>query len=436
MERLFTTILSIITISPLILSANSGWSLERCIQYALKSSLEIADSEVRLKIKEDELKSSKLEFLPSISAGLNHNINWGRSVDQQELIIIKDQVSLNTSGTILFELTIMDGLNRYFRLQSSKIGVDIENYAAKSSELKIKVEITEMYLQLLLSMQLYKEAVSNRDITQKQYDIYLKLAEIGEKERSEVSALSAQLAKDNLRVVEYSSEVAKNKLSLQQKINYIESDFEIDNNNLYSMEVYPPTYYVDFKYTHHLINSLPEIQIAELELKLREIDHKSALWAYLPHLYFTASYGTYYSSTIKERLFDQFANNYNPSISLTLNIPIFDKLHRRYEIKRAKHQVTLAQNSQKRRELEMRYIIETAKLDISNTYNKFISAKESMRSAQDNFNSTYAKFREGSASSTDFFIAKERLSQSKSLYNSTICNYIMKIKILEYYNIL
>jgi outer membrane protein len=61
--------------------AQDGWSLERCIQYALENNIQIKTQELNTQIYNNQLQQSKLGILPGLNAGANENFTFGRSVD-------------------------------------------------------------------------------------------------------------------------------------------------------------------------------------------------------------------------------------------------------------------------------------------------------------------------------------------------------------------
>ena len=66
------------------------WSLEGCIRHARENNLQVKQQQIAIEQAENNLFSSKMEYLPSVNASMNHNMSWGRSVNLNDLEIIEN----------------------------------------------------------------------------------------------------------------------------------------------------------------------------------------------------------------------------------------------------------------------------------------------------------------------------------------------------------
>ena len=111
-------------LSALILSqtalAQETWTLERCIEYAWSNNLSIKQQNIEVSRSEAQLLQDKLDFAPSLNVSFGHNLNWGRSVDLQNLEIIHNKLSQSTSASANASIYLLDGLSKLYGLKSSQ----------------------------------------------------------------------------------------------------------------------------------------------------------------------------------------------------------------------------------------------------------------------------------------------------------------------------
>lgn len=60
--------------------AQNEWTLEQCINYALENNLAIKQYELNSRYQQNQLKQSKNNRLPNLSANISQGVNFGRSL--------------------------------------------------------------------------------------------------------------------------------------------------------------------------------------------------------------------------------------------------------------------------------------------------------------------------------------------------------------------
>ena len=87
-------------------------SLDSCVKYALSHNCDILLGKSAEAQSREDLRQSKLDLLPSLNLYVNQYYNWGRSVDMQELVIVRNRLTRQTSGSVGASLPLFDGLQR------------------------------------------------------------------------------------------------------------------------------------------------------------------------------------------------------------------------------------------------------------------------------------------------------------------------------------
>jgi outer membrane protein len=63
---------------------DSIWTLERCINYALKNNIQVRKSELSNQRYQYYADQAKANRFPSVNASLSQNFNWSRSTTEGE----------------------------------------------------------------------------------------------------------------------------------------------------------------------------------------------------------------------------------------------------------------------------------------------------------------------------------------------------------------
>ena len=353
----------ILTLSP-ALRAQETWTLEKCIEYAWSNNLSIKQQNIEVSRSEAQLLQDKLDFAPSLNVSFGHNLNWGRSVDLQNLEIIHNKLSQSTSASANASIYLLDGLSKLYGLKSSQKSLEISIQEVERLKDEISVSIAKSYLQILLAREILAAAEESFHSLQEQRDRTRLLVEAGSQPYTSLLDIESQLASERVQVVTAESQVRTNTLALQQLLDLQYSpDFRI---------AVPDIDYIIQGYTADNIEeiyagalSMPVIQSARLALDKGELDLKSAKGQFYPKISLSASYGTFYSSSTFAPdgsvypFFEQFRDNINPSITVGLSIPIFNNWSVKTNVRNAR----LARESL---ELELRSKEQTLYKEIQN----------------------------------------------------------------------
>src|SRR5512133_2040729 len=78
----------------LINAQEKKWTLEECISYAVTNNITLQRQRLQTEIANADLLQSRLAFLPSLNAGSDGRVGFGRSVDPvTNLITFKQNIS-------------------------------------------------------------------------------------------------------------------------------------------------------------------------------------------------------------------------------------------------------------------------------------------------------------------------------------------------------
>ena len=102
-------------------SAQQGWTLEQCSQYAVDHNIQIQQSQLTVEQQEIELQTSKMAYLPDLNAGIGQNFSFGRATSNNNVIVNQSQAA--TSMNVGTTIPIFTGLRNLNQIKSSKLNL-------------------------------------------------------------------------------------------------------------------------------------------------------------------------------------------------------------------------------------------------------------------------------------------------------------------------
>ncbi len=414
--------------------AQEKWSLEKCIEYAYENNLQIQQQRLLTIQQSNNLLQSKMNFAPSISASISHSMNWGKSVNVQDLTIIENKLSQSTSASAGAQLTIFEGLRKINELKNAGNELKISEQETERIKNELYISITKAYLQVLLAKQIKETANENYKSTLEQVERTKKLVDAGSQAYSTLLEIQSQLATDRMQMVTADNDVRSNMLTLAQALDLPpSSNFDIQEPEIDALLLIPYNF-SDINSTYNNALKLPQIKTAELNLESSKLKYKIQKGAALPSLNLSAGYGTYYSDSRENAFFSQFNDNKNPSLGFSLSIPIFNGWRSNTAIRNARLNVKSTEIELKKKQQSLYKEIQTVFNEAYSSYERYKAAEQNMKANKESFSYTEQKFNLGMLNGTDYTVAKTKLFKAQSDFFQSKFQYIFQLKILDFYN--
>lgn len=413
-------------------AAQQKWSLQQCINYAYENNLQIKQMELSREQADNNLKAAKLEYFPTLNASVGYNMNWGRSVNLNDLEIVENKLSQSSSVNLSSSLPLFEGMRKQNNVKSSAKQLEIARANIENLKDNISISIAKGYLQVLLCSEIEKCALESYKNAETQVERTKELVDAGSQTYSSLLEVKSQLANENLQLVTARNNRRSAVLELSQLLNLpAGTPFEIEDPDMGNVP--PELQMEDLEMIYANARSLPRIRKAELELEHSKLQYKIQRGSALPTISLNAGYGTYYSDNQDTPLFTQFDNNRNPSVGFGLSIPIFNNRRTNTAIKNAKSNVESSMIGVEMATQELNKEIQLAWNEAVACHGKMEAAASNMEAARESFNYTAEKFNLGLLNGTDYSTAKTNLFKAESEYIQTKYQYIFQQKIMEYY---
>ena len=425
--------------------AQEKWSLEKCISYAKENNVDVVKQRIRNEILKSDITISKGKYLPDASFNASQNFSLGNSFNVSTGV--GQLESSSNSFSLSSSVPIFNGFSNKYNLQKSKVSLEKGESDLEKIRFDLSLNITNKYLQVLFNKEILKVAKEQVQISEQNYKRLKKLHDnvlIGKRELLEIEST---LASDKKEVLVAQNKVNNSLIELQELLGVSEiNNFDIE---IIEIEVASEKLRLN-SISEGVINSNPTIKSSAFDLELKKRDLKISRSSFYPRINLNYSYSTNYFHILgrddvvfnqetgqfdENGFFTQLNNNRTHFISLSVNVPIFNRFQTRENYKKAQEEIKISEIVLANQKLLLKNKVKTAMND-SNTAKAILEsnkvAYQSQNEPIDNLNEQY---KNGNITNYEFLQGKTKLIKDTSEFIRSKYDYLFKNKILEFYNV-
>jgi len=440
MKRIYSliavVILLVVTTSA---QAQESWSLQKCIDYALKNNIQIKQQTLNSEYYNNQLGQAKNNRLPNLNSNFQNNMSFGRTVGADNTYL--DVNSNSTSASLSSNITLWSG----FTLKNSVKMAEMNLHATLEDMQKAKddmmLNIAASYLEILFADELLTVAEDLQKITQLQIDRTGKLVEAGSLAKGSLLEIEAQFAREELNVVNAQNRQQLAYLSLYQLLELPSTEsFKIEKpllpeiganlSLMNTMDVFK-----------NAVQIRPAVKGAEFKLESARKQLLISKGNLMPSLSFGGNYYNFYNNKYmnyqtgtKIALSDQLKSNERYGFGFTLNIPIFNRFQAQTGVSNSQIQVEETELQLQSTKNLLRKDIEQAYTNAIAAFKRYIANQKAVISSKEAFRYTEEKFNVGMINSVEYNQSKNNLSTAQSDLLQAKYEYIFRTKILDFYN--
>lgn len=415
------------------IQAQQIWSLEDCIDYALKNNISLKQSELNIELNKNEYFQSKMELLPSVNISNSFNNNRGRYINPFTNEFDEEvSSSLNLSYNSNFSL--FNGFKNINQIKKAANESLKSIYDLESAQNDLISSIALSYLQILFNEELYQTSQSQLDLTKNQENRIKTLVEAGSMAQGELLNIQSQLALEEQQLIQAENQLNLSKLQLAQ---LLELD-QYENLNVLKLDIKVPIFKIQNNInTDYAIalNTQSSIKSSELQINSAIYDLKIAKANYLPNLSIGYRISTLYLDNVDDMFTfnEQLENNQQSAIYLSLNIPIFNKWSVRNSVAQSKIQIENSQLNAQQAKNQLRKNMEQAYADQLAAYKKYQATQKAVIAFKEAFNYINERYELGMVNSYEFNESKNNLITAESDELRAKYDLIFKVKLYEFY---
>lgn len=443
----------------------SALSLDKCIEIAWENNLQLQQQRLSVHLAEENLLQSRASMVPTLNASVSHSYNFGRTVDPFTNEFATETIRSNNFG-VSSGVNLFSGFQIQNTIRQSRYELEANKLDMDRSFNDIALLVASAYLNILFALELVEIVFNQVDVTQQQLDRTTSLVEAGTLPRGSVLTIQAQLATEELQLVNAENQLELAYLNLRQ-IMFLPEDQEfIIEIPVIDIEPQEETPYTPMQVYSVAVLNQPEVKSAEMRILGAERGLAVARGGRSPVLSLRASYGTGYSEASLE-IFDevptglnqvlatdagdpiliplrdfltrrkpfasQLEDNLSRSLGFFLSIPVFNNYQVRSNVSRSQINLENARLQNQIVREQLFQTIQQAHADASAALKRYYATEKNVEALQESFRYTEQRFNVGMVNSVEYNDAKNRLAAAESELLQSRYEYIFRVKILDFY---
>lgn len=419
--------------------AQRTWTLEECIDYAVKHNITLQKAQANVETDEINIKEQRGSLLPTVSASVQQGLIW-RPISESASNIVNGSIASSSSNKANYsgsygvnaQWTIWNGGRRMMNIENATLARDMALLQAESSANSITEQIVQHYVQILYM----KEALKvNEQLLEHDRTIYNRgrdMVEQGQMSRSQLAQLEAQVANGVYDVVNTRTMIAEQTLELKQLLELEPEDeltvaaATVDDDA--ALRLIPDK---DEVYDYALAQR-PEIKSGEKQLQQSRNSTRLAKAQRLPSLSLGAGLNDSHMSG-GTGAGTQLKNNFSGQLSLGVSIPIFDQRQTSSAIQRAKVNERIAELDLADARETLWQTIEKYWLNAYNNQQKFLSSRTNVKSMSTTYNLLDEQFRLGVTDIANLLQGRDNLLSAQQTLLQDKYTTVLNLLLLDFY---
>ncbi|TCK79519.1 TolC family protein, partial [Albibacterium bauzanense] len=408
-------------------------TVQEALNQALNNNLQVKQALLQAALSEEDVKQAKMNFFPTLNAGIDGNLRWGKSFDQLTGSLI-NQSTNSLNGSLNASAAVFQGFSRINQVSANKylLLADQSNIEKIKSDLVLSVVTT--YLEALTNQDLLAAGKQQLALSQSQLEVEQINYDVGNKTLADLSQAKSLVAADELNVTSAENAYDLSILNLKQLM-------EMDPSNPIVLEtpaLQDPsvniTVYSAAELFEQIKETYPEIKQAAYNSQAAKTNIAIAKAGYYPELSLRGSAGTGYSSAQQTSDFNQqLSDNLNQYIGFSLSIPIFNNFRTKIAVSKARISYENALLSERQSENNLSKIINQAVLDLRAAEKNYNSTQQAFQATKEAFDVLKQRYDVGLANSIELSTSQTNMNKAEFDFIQARYNLIFRTKVIDYY---
>lgn len=407
-------------------------TLAQCIDYAVSHNVNVKRYANNVEQQKVQLSTARNSRLPDLTAGASQSFNFGRGLNSENAYVNRNTQS--TGFNLQTSVPLLTGGRIPNEIAMSRLNLQAATADLEHARQSIALQVAAAYLQAVYAAEVVKVQEAQVAFSKIQEDRISKLFNAGKSPESDVVEAHSQVAQDEMGRTQAKCDYKLAMLDLSQLLELSSPDsIEIVAPQGETSPTLPP---LPDRIFARAEGVKPEIQAEKLRLQAAKKNIRIAKAALYPTLSLGAGLSSEYYKTSgyqASSFSKQLSDNFNKSIGLSLNIPIFNRLATRNSIRQAKLQQSEQALQLDETKKTLYKEIQQAYYNAVNAQAKYESALAARKAAESNFNMMTGKFENGRANATELEEAKTKRANAITSTLQAKYEYILRMKIIEFY---
>jgi len=440
MKRIYLIISLLIVLCFHEISAQEKkWTLDDCISYAVSNNIGLQRQKLQTQVAEVNLLKSKMDILPSLNAGSDASIQYGRSIDP-----ISNGVTFLQNFRNGYQLTsnvrLFNGFNTLNTISANRFMLKAGLENEKIVRNRLIIDIMGQYYQVLYSRGLEEASKMQLDLSEKQLFRINKMVETGREALSKQYEIESQVSADKLSYTIAQNTASQAITTLKQMLRLAPgTEFDILMPDLKNILIMDFTFNPDSIYTI-AAQTLPRLKEIEYELKASKKQIAAARGNLAPSLsvggqIFTGYYTLLNDTSSHSSYSTQMKNNFGQAVGVSVNIPIFNNYSTVRAIKLAKIRKNDNELRLEQEKNDLYTDIENACLNYNRGKDEYSAARSNYDFNVKSFSGVEKKFESGLVDVTSYSLAKTTLFKADTEALRTKLQLLIRKLTIQFYSV-
>lgn len=440
-------------------------TLEESIQLALQNNLELQNSILDSKRARINKRQSVANVFPDLNGNYNIGISNGRSINPFTNAYINQELTFSNASLAL-DAVVFNGFGLINSIRQANLNLKASKMEVEEAKQNLILDVTLAYLQVLNNRDLVELAQNRLETTTEQVTRLKVLYDQEVGNPADYTDIVGQSANDRTSLVQAENNVQD---ALSNLIQLLNTDLNIsldDVEVLIEFEKYPFTAEEVFQ---EALENLATFKARELRIEAAEKGVYVARAAYFPEISLFAQLNTNYSSaaeifletgtnvvetggfvTVGDEVVpvfsnqpqfageqisynDQFENNLNSVVGLSVSVPILNGLQARNNVALQKINLEESELALASTKLELEQAIIQAHNDMESAYQRYQILLEQLEAFEESFRINEIRFNNGVSNIVEYTISKNNLDNARINLANAKYEYLLRVKVLDYF---
>ena len=409
------------------------WTLDACIQYALDHNLTVKQSELVKSQREVELNTAKNSVWPALQASASQNFSFGRGLSEDNTYVSSN--TANTSFGIGGSMNLFTGLRVKNNIEMGKLNLEAATADCDKVKEDIRIAVTQAYMQILYQMEVCEVAKLQIAIDSAQVERQTSLYELGKIGPAEVSSRKSTLAQSRLTYTQAHNSLVSATLDMTQLLELESPEgFTVTKPDLHT--VLPEALPSPEEIYQKALGTWAAVKAEDIRIDYAKTNIALAKSGWYPTLSMSGGLVTDYYALLghtSKGFASQLRDNFSPYVGVSLNVPIFDRLETRNNVRMAKLQLESQQIQAENVRKDLYKEIQQAYFNAVAAKEKYASSQVAETSAKEAFDLESALYEAGRSTGTSFNEAKNNYLQSAANLAQARCEFLYQVELLLLY---
>ncbi|RAJ26211.1 outer membrane protein [Pedobacter cryoconitis] len=433
------------------LHAQETLTIQDAIDRMLDNNLNIKQSALNVATSAVNLEQSKAALYPSLSAGMDNNFNFGRSLNTATNELVS-QKFYQGMGSLTTSVDLFGGFAKLNQIRQNKILLAAGNSSLDKVKNDLILQVVTAYFQVVFNTDLLKASKEQLLVAQETQRREQSLLEAGNKTLADISQAKAQTATAELNVTNAQNQLTISYLTLSQlmEMRPDSQNYTVVKPTIKDIAEAQKIYDVNDVYNTSL-SFFPDIKLAELNREAAGKAVDVAKGAAYPKVTMGGSLGSQYSYALGQRpliplldgsfaspppepgLGNQINTNFYQAIQVSLRIPIFNGLIIKGNVKKAKISYESSKISEQLAKNNLNKVIAQAVADLRAADSRYKSNENTFNAQKDAFNVIEQRYAVGLVNSLDYNTSRTNRNKAEVDFIQSKYDLLFKSKVIDYY---